>query len=214
MHEDLFLETLCFDLTVESPHRLLFDLLKNLGAEHHKRLRNAAWAFLTDAGVTTLGLRFHARVIAGAAVYTAAKHCEYIGEGEGARFPDDRRTGKPWWEAHHLALKDIRRCCNVMAELYELDPENGSPQGRDSLWGGEEANKEDAARSIEGSGENIYVRLRTHSNGPEEEAPTRVLKGKRCVIHLSTVKNSVTLMAKAESKAPSARATGLLKQTN
>lgn len=178
MHEDLFLETLCFDLTVESPHRLLFDLLRNLGAEHHKRLRNAAWAFVNDAGVTSLGLRFSARVVAGAAIYTAAKHCEHVGEGEGTRFHDDRRTGKPWWTAHHLALKDIRRCCNAMADLYESDADKHvSTVDRDGLSGSEEASKEETApQSLDWSDENIYSRLRTPSNGPEEEAPTRAIK--------------------------------------
>ncbi|RMX98806.1 hypothetical protein D0867_12316, partial [Hortaea werneckii] len=63
-NEDVLLETLCFDLTVESPHRQLFDMLKYYGVEHNKRLRNAAWAFVTDSNNTQLCLLHSSRTIA------------------------------------------------------------------------------------------------------------------------------------------------------
>ena len=163
------LETLCFDLNVESPHKLLFELLKSLGAEHNKRLRNAAWTFINDAGATTVGLKFPAKVLSGAAVYAAAKHCEYLGEREAAQFKDDAKSGKPWWSAHHLELREIRRCCNAMAELYEAEP----------VRGGDTPGKEMLTGDVDGVGDaGIYQRLRTPSQGPEDDAPKR-LKRKR-----------------------------------
>ena len=167
LNEDLMLETLCFDLHVESPHRLLFDLLKSLGAEHNKRLRNAAWAFVNDAGATTLGLRFHSKTIAASAIYAAAKHSEYLGDTEGVRFKDDARTGKPWWSAHGIELRDIRRCCNVMADMYEAEPVRaGDTPGREQIIG--ELDGKDEAHE-----DSMYRRLRTPSQGPEDQAPTR-----------------------------------------
>ena len=172
-HEDLFLEKLCFDLTVESPHRLMFDLLKSLGAEHNKLLRNTAWTFINDSGQTSLGLRFPARIIAGAAVYAAAKHCEHIDEGEGVRFKDDHKTGKPWWSAHHLELKDIRHCCNALADLYDSDPrKRGTTPPSSGLDGGQSSSS--MPQGFDGVDDGLYSRLRTPSSGPEELAPTRL----------------------------------------
>ncbi|KAL9082926.1 MAG: hypothetical protein Q9159_006082 [Coniocarpon cinnabarinum] len=186
LNEDLMLETLCFDLHVESPHRILFDTLKSLGAEHHKRLRNAAWAFVNDAGATTLGLRFHAKTIAASAIYAAAKHCEHQGETEGVRFKDDARTGRPWWSAHGVELREIRRCCNAMADLYEAEPiRAGGTPGRDVATGellmgeverdaGSKENGANGAINGDEGTQGLYKRLRTPSQGPEDDAPTRL----------------------------------------
>jgi protein BUR2 len=108
--EDVVLESLCFDLSVEPPYKIMYDMLKYYGLEHDKTLRNAAWAFLSDSAQTQCCLLFTARTIAAASLYA------------GARFanveipPDD--TGRPWWEVQHVKLKDIRRACELMADIY------------------------------------------------------------------------------------------------
>lgn len=118
LNEDVLLEALCFDLTVESPHKLLFDLLKRLEAEHNKKLRNAAWAFVNDSCLTMLSLLSSCRTIAAAAIYCAAKSC-----GDDMRFADDDR-GRPWWvwasggSVGSVKLSDIKRACNYMAFIY------------------------------------------------------------------------------------------------
>lgn len=139
-NEDVLLETICFDLTIESPHKLLFDMLVYHGVEHHKRLRNAAWSFINDSNLTQLCLLFTSRTIAAAALYCGARLCEVA-------FQDE--DGKPWWEIQHVTLRDIRRACNYMANIYEnVTPAKG--------------------------GESIYVGLRTPEDGDPLYAQTRL----------------------------------------
>lgn len=112
MHnEDVLLETLCFDLTVESPHRQLFEMLKYYRIEHNKRLRNAAWAFVTDSNNTQLCLLCSSRAIAVASLYAACKYCNIA-------LPDDSK-GQPWWEGQQVRLKDIRRAMEYMSANYD-----------------------------------------------------------------------------------------------
>lgn len=112
-HEDVLLETICFDLTIESPYKILFDMLKYFGMEHNKRVRNAAWTFINDSHATQLCLLFTSRTIAAAALYCGARLCD-------VSFPDE--DGKPWWETQYVKLKDMRRACNYMASIYEKAP--------------------------------------------------------------------------------------------
>lgn len=128
-HEDVLLETLCFDLTVESPHRQLFEMLKYYGIEHNKRLRNAAWAFVTDSANTQLCLLQSSRTIAVAGLYAACKLCDVT-------IPDDSK-GRPWWEAHHVRLKDVRKAVEYM--LFNYDPAS-SKIGGVTASGGSEGN--------------------------------------------------------------------------
>ncbi|KAK8170636.1 cyclin-like protein [Phyllosticta citribraziliensis] len=112
-HEDVLLETICFDLTIESPYKLLFDMLKYFGLEHNKRVRNAAWTFINDSHATQLCLLFTSRTIAAAALYCGARLCD-------VSLPDE--DGRPWWESQYVKLKDMRRACNYMASIYEKAP--------------------------------------------------------------------------------------------
>lgn len=109
-NEDLLLEALCFDLQLEQPYRILFDFLCYYGVQNDKNLRNVSWAYLNDANLTTMCLLFPPRLIAGSALYAAAKFT-------GATFPDEQ--GRPWWEHLGLDIGDIRRAVDLMAEIYE-----------------------------------------------------------------------------------------------
>ena len=110
-NEDLLLEAICFDVSLESPYKTLFELLLLLQQENNRPLRNAAWAFVNDSCLTVLCLQFHNRTIAASALYAAAKHCD-------VSFPDDE-YGRPWWEIAGVELSDIRRACNCLADVYE-----------------------------------------------------------------------------------------------
>ncbi|OJJ51463.1 hypothetical protein ASPZODRAFT_127537 [Penicilliopsis zonata CBS 506.65] len=110
-HEDLLLEALCFDLQLEQPYRILYDFICFFGVNENKPLRNAAWAFVNDSMFTVLCLQFTARVIAAAALYAAARHCDVA-------FGDDV-AGRPWWEQVDVDLAEVRRACTRMAKLYE-----------------------------------------------------------------------------------------------
>ena len=113
-YEDLLLEAICFDLSLEPPYKTLLDLLIQFEQGDNKKLRNAAWAFMNDSCLTTLCLLFPSRTIAASALYAAAKFCD-------VSFPDDAR-GRPWWEALNLDIGSIRRACNYMANIYENGP--------------------------------------------------------------------------------------------
>lgn len=132
-NEDVLLETLCFDLTVESPHRQLFEMLKFYGVEHNKRLRNAAWSFVTDSNNTQLCLLCNSRTIALAGLYAACRYCDVA-------LADDAK-GRPWWEAQHVRLKDIRKAIEYMCHSY--DPSSNKVNGLTSSGAGS-----DGARSI------------------------------------------------------------------
>ena len=154
-NEDVLLETLCFDLTVESPHRQLFDMLKGYGMEHNKRLRNAAWAFVTDSVNTQLCLLCNSRTIAVAAFYNACKYCE-------VQLPDDVK-GRPWWEAMHVRLPEVRRTVEYMAVHFEQMSQNSSAS---ALAGS-------GAPSSEG-GRSIYVGLSTPNDQQDDWDVTRL----------------------------------------
>ena len=113
-YEDLLLEAICFDLSLEPPYKTLFDLLMQFEQGDNKKLRNAAWAFVNDSCLTTLCLLFPSRTIAASALYAAAKFCDVA-------FPDDLR-GRPWWEVIDVDVGSIRRACNYMASIYEGGP--------------------------------------------------------------------------------------------
>ncbi|KAF1365478.1 cyclin-like protein [Lizonia empirigonia] len=112
--EDVLLESLCFDLNVESPYKTMYDMMKYYGVEHNKKLRNSAWAFLADSALTQMCLLFDSRTIAAASLYAGARMAEVS---------LDEDDGKPWWEIQHVKLRDIRRACNLMADIYEKTPD-------------------------------------------------------------------------------------------
>ena len=112
--EDLLLETLCFDLSLEAPTKTLFGLLLQFHVEANKKLRNAAWAFVNDSCLTVLCLLFPNHVIAASAFYAAARYV-------GVAFPDDER-GRPWWHSIGVEISEVRRACNIMADMYQNRP--------------------------------------------------------------------------------------------
>ena len=120
-NEDLLLEAICFDLSLEPPYKTLFELLVLFGEEANKRLRNAAWAFVNDSCLTMLCLLFPSRTIAASALYAAAKHCD-------VSFPDDE-YGRPWWDAAGVDFTSVRKACNFMAGVYERTPLRGGRGG-------------------------------------------------------------------------------------
>ena len=119
--EDVLLEALCFDLSLEAPYKTLFELLIQVNHEHHKELRNAAWAFVNDSCLTMLCLLFSSRTIAASALYAAARFT-------GAKFKD-APSEKPWWECAGVNIMEIRRACNYMADMYQDVPVKSGREG-------------------------------------------------------------------------------------
>jgi protein BUR2 len=122
--EDVLLEQLCFDLNIESPYKTMYDMLKYYGVEHNKKLRNAAWAFLSDSASTQMCLLFTSRTVAAASLYAGARMAEV---------ELDSDDGKPWWEIQHVKIRDIRKACNLMADLYERSPDK---EGESNMYAG------------------------------------------------------------------------------
>lgn len=148
LSEDVMLEAICFDLSLEPPYKTLFEQLMFFGEGDNSMLRNAAWAFLNDSYLTTLCLLSPSKTIAASALYAAAKHC-------GVTFPDDEQ-GRPWWEAIGVALEDIRNACNYMASVYEGVHSKASREG--GIY-------ERISEGVDGANE------RTRSARPTEEGP-------------------------------------------
>ncbi len=120
-NEDVMLEALCFDLSLEPPYKTLFDLLLLFGEGDNNNLRNSAWAFVNDSYLTMLCLMYHSRTIATGALYAAAKHC-------GVTFPDDVK-GRPWWDVVGVDLGEIWNACNYMADIYRGIPSRAGKDG-------------------------------------------------------------------------------------
>lgn len=142
-NEDVLLEALCFDLTVESPYRLMYEMMKRLGVDGIKPLRNAAWAFLCDSLMTSLCLLQTSRTIAGAALFCGARFAGAVlpgdevverngnGAASGHGTPAVQVNGEaaaPWYETVGVKLHDVKKACNYMADLYErkVKVENGT----------------------------------------------------------------------------------------
>ena len=110
-NEDVLLESLCFDLKLEQPYRILFEFLQYYNMQDQKNLRNTSWAFLNDSHVTTMCLLHAPRTIAGAALYTGIRLANLT-------LPDDER-GRAWWEHLALDVVEIQQACNIMFDVYE-----------------------------------------------------------------------------------------------
>lgn len=115
-NESVMLEFLCFDLQLESPYRILWEYSLFLGVAESRPLRHAAYAFLNDSTFTVLCLQFPPRVIAAAALYAAARHCQVA-------FPDDSQ-GRPWWDQLDVRVEDLIRACKLIVKIYERVQQN------------------------------------------------------------------------------------------
>lgn len=161
--EDLLLEALCFDLSLESPYKLLYTFLVHFQEENNKPLRNAAWAFVNDSCLTPLCLLYPARTIAASAIYAAARHCD-------VKLLDDER-GRPWWNVAGSDLPSIRKACNYMASLYENVATSGTngDTGKNAIY----------QHTPESSGEERFTKTRAYRPGvnPQDSRQSSPLTG-------------------------------------
>lgn len=131
-NESVMLEFLCFDLQLESPYRILWDYSLFLGVGDNRPLRHSAYAFLNDSTYTVLCLQFQPRVIAAAALYAAARHCQIA-------FPDDPE-GRPWWEQLDVKVDELIRACKLIVKIYERVQQNLSKGYPDFAFSDADAN--------------------------------------------------------------------------
>jgi protein BUR2 len=111
-YEEVMLEQLTFDLMVDNPYHHLFELLGRLEIVHNKHLRQAAWAFCNDAGLTAMPLLIEARDVAIAAIFFASVHTGQL---------IDDLDGEPWWR---ILKGDEERCAKAIEVMQQFYTEN------------------------------------------------------------------------------------------
>lgn len=114
MYEEMMLEFLTFDMVLQSPHNVLYDMLHRLHVEENKKLRNAAWAFLNDGCHTILYLQTTAKDSAAAAIYLALGLT-------GETLPDDD-DGNAWWVGVGGRPRNIIKAVEIMFEFWTENP--------------------------------------------------------------------------------------------
>lgn len=125
LYEEMMLEVLTFDLMIENPFNFLFHILKDLGMDRNKRLLHAAWAFCSDASLTTLCLVMDTRDIALSAIFFASTY---------SREPINDIDGEPWWKKLNVNEKNLNKAIDIMREFYtenplrKDNPYHGSPE--------------------------------------------------------------------------------------
>ncbi|KAK6227128.1 cyclin-K [Colletotrichum tabaci] len=113
MYEELMLEYLTFDLVVENPYQRLFELLGQLDIVHNKHLRQSAWAFCSDACLTSIPLLLEARDVAITAIFFASVHTDQKIEDV---------NGEPWWKALKGNEEKCTKSIDLMRQFYTENP--------------------------------------------------------------------------------------------
>lgn len=112
-YEELMLETLTFDLSVENPLVQLREQFKTLRLNHHEALRDSAWAFCNDACLTVLPLLLSAKDIAIGAIFFALTVLK-------TQIEDI--NGRPWWEVINGTEENIALAVNTVSDFYRENP--------------------------------------------------------------------------------------------
>lgn len=115
MYEETMLETLTFDVVLESPYLHLHRMLRSVKPEEKMKMRDISWAFVNDSQLTTIGLRITAKEIAVSALFFAARYTK-------SRI-DDLEEGVPWWKAFGGRSKSIFKGVGALFELYQDNPQ-------------------------------------------------------------------------------------------
>lgn len=113
--EEVLLETLCFDVNLESPYAFLNWFINQYDMKHENlSFCKAAWGFVNDSCRTSLCLLYEAKTIAAAGLFWASQATN--------TYPDPKHSKdkkSQWWEDLGFAKEKLIEVCNMMAELYE-----------------------------------------------------------------------------------------------
>ncbi|KAG4305833.1 hypothetical protein PORY_000743 [Pneumocystis oryctolagi] len=110
-NEEILLEALCFDLTIDHPYKDLLKYIKNFGGEQDTA--KSAWAFVNDSIRTAIPVIYQPHIIAAAAFYFGTKHTSTVINSIG---------DKSWWEVINVDINEIKDVCKIMTNLYESIP--------------------------------------------------------------------------------------------
>ncbi|KAJ1921838.1 hypothetical protein IWQ60_006548 [Tieghemiomyces parasiticus] len=108
--EEILLEAVCFELTIQHPYKYLIQLLDYVQAS--KMVKQYAWAFVNDSFKSYSCLLYQPHVIAAAALYLAAKVCQ-----EDLVGPNNQ---KRWWEHLKLQLSEVEDCADSVLKVHEI----------------------------------------------------------------------------------------------
>ncbi|KAG0271379.1 hypothetical protein BGZ95_000812 [Linnemannia exigua] len=109
--EELLLETLCFDLSVEHPYHFLLILCNHYqkDPQRGRKLKQVAWAFINDSLRTTLCLTKSPKIVALAALFIAGK---YLDENLNEAFGDS------WRECYEPNEREIYEAAGEIMDSY------------------------------------------------------------------------------------------------
>ncbi|KAI0398573.1 cyclin-like protein [Xylariaceae sp. FL0594] len=173
MYEEVMLECLTFDVTVDNPHFKLYESLGQLGLVQNQNLRHAAWAFCNDSCLTVLPLLMEARDIALASIYFSSVFTR-------ERIED--QNGQPWWKALGANEDHCVTAIDVLREFYtenplrkSENPYNGSPTFslESTRRGGEDPSSSNNASP---GTERATQSPNTKVNGMDEDAAQREIE--------------------------------------
>ncbi|KAF9348606.1 hypothetical protein BGX26_012988 [Mortierella sp. AD094] len=132
--EEILLEALCFELSVEHPYQFMLSLFNShyADAQRARKLKQVAWAFINDSLRTTLCLLYPPKIIALAAIHIAAKYVEEnLNEG----------LGDIWRELFEPDVQDITDAANEIMDQYTQFP-NKSGRSLDKMLPGSKPGSE------------------------------------------------------------------------
>ncbi|KAK9727356.1 hypothetical protein K7432_001933 [Basidiobolus ranarum] len=96
-YEVILLETLCFELTIEHPYKILIRLVQEL--QGSKKVANIAWALINHSLRTVLCITYPPHVVAASAFYIANKLLDS---------KLDTSTECSWWKIIDVNFKDVK----------------------------------------------------------------------------------------------------------
>lgn len=114
-NEEILLEALCFDLTIDHPYKDLLKYIKHFGSKQDTA--RSAWAFVNDSIRTAIPIIYKPHIIAAAAFYFGNKHTSTV---------ITSIEDKSWWETVNVDINEIKDICKIMTNLYESIPMRGS----------------------------------------------------------------------------------------
>ncbi|RIA95787.1 cyclin-like protein [Glomus cerebriforme] len=130
--EPMIAATLCFDLAVNKPYKVLLEFLKTLkGVDKNvlQKFATNAWAVINDSYLTPMCLFQKPETIASAAIYLAAQMIDL-------QLDINPSNGLLWWEVTDCNIHELGICVQEILDSYriprgeEMSPdirENGNP---------------------------------------------------------------------------------------
>ncbi|KAH8676171.1 cyclin-like protein [Xylariales sp. PMI_506] len=154
MHEEVMLEKLTFDVSIQNPHNELYKVLERLGVIHNKHLRHAAWAFCNDACLTSLPLLMDGYDIAVASIFFSSTFTKQ---------PISDINGEPWWKSLNSNEPLMIKAIDTLREFYT---ENPLRKQENPYQGSPEFSLENTRKLGEGSSTGATPRTDTQSPRP------------------------------------------------